>query len=166
MVAMCSKELSDHDVIAVSIMPTDSYLGVTVYEDSEITPEPTMEYFIDNIAMRLAGRVAEKMFTSTITSGAMSDLWTATKIAQDIVTKYGMVKFSKNRNYTKETQSEKVKNQINKEIDKLIDLATKRAEEILCANRKSLEELVDALMRKGIVGSEDLNKIFKDIVKM
>ena len=166
LLALCSKELNNYDVIAVSIMPTDSYNGVTVYEYNNNAPNPTKEYFIDSIAMDLAGRVAEKMFTNTITSGAWVDIHMATKTAHDIVTQYGMVEFGKNRSYTDETRSEKVTNRINEEIDCLIEEAMTRADAILTANRESLELLVEALMENGIVGPNDLKNIFKNVQKM
>lgn len=163
LVAMCSKNLIDYDVIAVSIMPTDAYNGITVYEKNESVADPTMEYFVDNIACDLAGRVAEKMFTDTITSGASADLANATRIAQNIVAKYGMAEFGMNRIYTDETRSEETKNSINAEIDKLIQRANERAEQVLKDNRETLELLVDALMKNGIVGKKELESIFKSI---
>lgn len=163
LVSVFSENLTNYDVIAVSIMPTDSYLGITVYEKNENTVEPTKEYFVDSIARSLAGRVAEKMFTSTITSGAAADLEEATRTAYDIVSKYGMVEFSMNRIYTEETESERVKNKINTEIDKLIMLAERRAEEILTDNRETLELLVEALMKNGIIGEKELKKLLKGV---
>ena len=163
LVSTFSGSLNDYDVIAVSIMPTDTYMGVTVYEQNENTVDPTMQYFIDSIASDLAGRVAEKMFTNTVTSGASTDLANATKTAQNIVAKYGMTDFSMNRIYTQDTNSENIKNQINFEIDKLIDKATTRAEQILSDNREALELLVEALMKNGIVGKNELDKILKSV---
>lgn len=166
LVSMCAKSLTNHSVIAVSIMPTHSYLGVTVYENNNNIIEPTMEYFVDSIASDLAGRVAEKMFTQTITSGAAADLAAATKTAKDIVTKYGMVDFGMNRIYTEDTKSEEINNQINKEIDELIQKAMKRAEGILTANKTTLENLVETLMKNGIVGTKELKHIFKGIKRI
>lgn len=163
LVSVFSGNLTNYDVIAVSIMPTDTYMGITVYEDNEGTVEPTMEYFVDSIASDLAGRVAEKMFTDTITSGAAADLENATRTAQNIVSKYGMVEFGMNRIYTEDTKSEDVKNNINVEIDKLIEMANKRAEQILNDNIEALKLLVEALMKKGIVGKKELDEILKSI---
>ena len=118
-----------------------------------------MDYFIDSIAVSLAGRVAEKMFTTTISSGASSDLAKATKTAHDIVAKYGMAEFGMNRTYTEENRSEEVKNLINQEIDKLIEQAMKRAEDILVEHQDTLELLVNVLMQKGIVGTAELKEI-------
>lgn len=164
LVAMKAGTLNDYSVIAVSIMPTDTYLGVTVYEENEDIVEPSMDYYVDNLAFNLAGRVAEKMFTNTVTSGARADLANATRIAYNIVAKYGMVEeFGMNRIYTEEIKSEEINNQINREIDKLIAKAMKRAEEILTKNSTFLEMLVEALMEKGIVGPEELEHLLKNI---
>ena len=164
LVSIFSENLTNYDVIAVSIMPSDTYLGITVYEDNENTVEPTKEYFIDSIAVDLAGRVAEKMFTTTITSGASADLANATRTAQNIVAKYGMLEeFGMNRIYTEENKSEQTKNSINTQIDKLIEMANKRAEQILNDHKETLERLVDVLMKKGIVGKTELEKILKPI---
>ncbi|MGN1311235.1 MAG: AAA family ATPase [Clostridia bacterium] len=166
LVALCSKELNNYDVVAVSIMPSDSYLGVTVFEKNDVTPEYTMEYYIDSIAMNLAGRVSEKMFTRTITSGAYVDLQMATQQAHSLVSRYGMVEFGKNRNYTEETTNDKVKDRINEEIDKIIEQAMQRAKDILCVNHDALNLLVEALMKNGIVGPNDLKQILTNIEKI
>lgn len=163
LVSLFSGNLTNYDVVAVSIMPTDTYMGITVYEENGNTVEPTMEYFVDSIASDLAGRVAERMFTDTITSGAASDLANATRTAQNIVAQYGMVEFGMNRIYTEETRSEETKNSINAEIDKLIQMANERAVQILKDNREALELLVEVLMKKGIVGKNELTKILKII---
>ena len=71
-----------------------------------------------------------------------------------------------NRIYTEEISSDKAKDQMNKAIDKIIGQAMNRADEILNANRESLDLLVDALMKNGIVGPKDLKQILKNIKKM
>lgn len=164
-----SPNLIDLEGIAVSIMPANSYLGVTVFDelDDEVTISGDMDYFIDMIALDLGGRVAEKMYTNTISSGAAADLENATKYAYSIVARYGMSEnFGKNRvyfdseNYT--MHSEKVVDNINMEIDKIIDKAYIRAEQILTENEVYLKKLVNLLMKKGIVSQRDLDHLFKE----
>ena len=166
LVALCSKELNNIEVIAVSIMPSDAYLGLTVFESNDYTPEPSMEYYIDSIALNLAGRVAEKMFTGVITSGASADLQEATDQACDLVTKYGMSKCGMNRTFTEETTSSKDKENISSEINFIIDQSMKRAEKILSSNVNSLKLLVESLMKNGIVGANDLKQILKNVKKV
>ena len=90
----------------------------------------------------------------------------ATNQAHAIVSQYGMGEFGKNRSFTEETTNDKVKDRINEEIDNIIEKAMKRAEEILTVNREALDLLVEALIKSGIVGHNDLKQILKNIKKM
>lgn len=161
-VTMFSEYLINRDVIAVSIMPTNTYEGITVCESNNSYVEPTMNYYIDLIACTLAGRVAEKLYTGNLSSGAASDLEKATKVAYDVVTKYGLLEFTANRIYTKQTITPEVLRNINKEIDEIIANAMKRAESIITVNRPFLEQLVEKLMHDNIVNAEELSKLRKN----
>lgn len=163
-----SENLLDMEGIAISIMPANGNMGITIFDElhDEVTATDDMNYFIDEIAMALGGRVAEKMYTGTISSGASSDLERATKLAYSLITKCGMAEdFGKNRSYFNDGQytmySEKVVDHVNAEIDKVIAKAYKRAEEILTENEVYLKKLVNQLMRKGIVSKKDLDRIFE-----
>jgi len=155
--------------IAISIMPAQDYLGITIFDelDDEVTISGNMEYYIDNIAMYLAGRVAEKMYTNTFSNGASADIESATKYAYSVVARYGMVdNVGTNRVYFDSQHykmcSEKTVDNINAEIDKIIEKAYKRAEEILKNNEVYLKRLVNQLMKKGILSKKDLDRIFED----
>lgn len=168
-----SKNMKNMEGIAISIIPAQNYLGVTIFDelDDEITVSKDIEYFIDSIAMDLAGRVAEKMYTNTISSGASADLEVATKYAYSVVTRYGMSnEFGKNRIYLNADNynmySEKIIDNVNAEIDKIIDKAYKRAEEILFKNEVYLKKIVNQLMKKGIISKKELDKIFEKSLKI
>ena len=151
-----------YKVIAVSIMPTDDYAGVTVFEPNEYyVADPTTEYYVDLIASDLAGRVAEKMFTGTISSGAATDLRKATETAYNVIAKFGMSNFGKDRVFIESLNSEKTIDGINSEIDELIQKGIARAEEIISKNKKYFDKLVESLVLKGIVSQEDLKTILK-----
>lgn len=159
--AKCSPYLKEREVIAVSIMPTENYLGITISEaKNRYFMEATMEYHIDGIAECLAGRVAEEMYTKTISSGAETDLKMATQIAHSLITKYGMTEFGRNRVYFNEVNSQEVMNRVNDEIDKIIAKGIQRAEAVLKDNYTFLLTLVGTLMEKGIVNEQELKKIF------
>lgn len=163
-----SEKLLNFKAIAVSIMPAEDYLGVTVYDDlsDEVTVYTDREYVIDYIAKILAGRVAENQYTKTISMGAEIDLENANKYAYHIVTKSGMSKLFQNCAYYEEGEyhmlSEKIRNEINDEVRKVVNEATKRAEEIIEDNKELLQKLVDALMEKGILDDNDLDKICRE----
>ena len=167
-----SKQLINLEGIAISIMPTQNYLGVTVFDelDDEVTVSGEMQYFIDNMAMNLAGRVAEKMYTNTISSGASADIENATKYAYSVIARYGMdEEFGINRVYFDNSNyvmcSEKTVDKVNEQIDKIIAKAYKRAEEILTENEVYLKKLVTQLMKKGILSKKDLDRIFEETSK-
>lgn len=159
---MFSEYLIDRNVIAVSIMPTDTYEGITVSEYNDSYVEPTMNYYIDLIACTLAGRVSEKLYTGNISSGAAGDLEKATKVAYEVVTKYGLLEFGANRTYTSQTTTPEIVCIINKEIDKIIANAMKRAECIINENRTFMEQLVQKLLHDNIVSAEELSKLRKN----
>ncbi len=173
-VGKSSGKLVNRTYLAVSIMPAEEYLGVTVMEhNKDSVPFADLNYYIDVIASSLAGRVSEKMFTGTYTSGASSDLKSATQTAYDAVTKLGLIESNEafiNRVYigSKEEAmfSEKATNLINDEINKLIEKAYKRAEELLTKNKDILEALVDALLKKHIMSEAELDKVWKDTVAL
>lgn len=159
---LCSEHLKNIRVKAVSIMPSENYLGLTVSERDDIYIEPTMEYYIDEIASDLAGRVAEKMFTNTISSGASSDLRKATRYAEGLVTEFGMSELGINRTYHEDLMSEKMTNTVNDQVDVIINKATERAEEVLTDNSSLLDALANKLLEQGIVGEEELSELLKE----
>lgn len=155
---------------AVSIMPAEHYLGITVAEeDDTVVPFTNTDYYIDDMAFNLGGRMAEKMFHGELTSGASADLEETTKRAHYLVTKLGMGNDAiKNRIYLDEcyypTFSEKAINMVNDEIDKVIARAEKRATELLEANKDILEAIVEALIHKKIMSERELDKVWKETV--
>lgn len=160
-VSKCSGLLKNHKVIAISILPTEEYNGVTVYDFDDSYVNPTFEYFIDEIASNLAGRVAEKMYTKTLSSGAATDLKHATEYAYNVVTKYGMSELGVNRSYDTNIMNEKISTNVNEAIDKIINKATERAETILNSNIDALHKLVEMLLQKGIVSEKEFSKLFE-----
>lgn len=160
-----SNELLDRKVLAVSIMPAEGYLGVNVFEENEnFIHTGNRKYFIQEIAVLLAGRIAEKKYTNTISAGASNDLERATKIAQNLVTKYGMSEtFAEDRVYINEgvnsMYNEEIISCINCEIDKILKEARKYAEKCIDDHFEELKCLVEELLEKGILSSSDLKKI-------
>lgn len=155
---------------AVSIMPAEDYLGVTVYEDDDtVVPFCNLDYFIDDLALHLGGRAAEKIFRKTYTSGASADLEATTRLAHHVVSKLAMVsEDAPNRIYLNDccypTYSEKVTDTVNDEINKLVQKAYLRACQILEENGDVLEAIVDALLKHRIMSETDLDKVWKETV--
>lgn len=169
-VGKASGKLVRYNWLAVSIMPAEDYLGVTVFEDDDRKiPFANTDYYIDNIAFHLGGRVAENMFRKDFTSGASADLEQATKQAFNLVTKLGMGNDSiENRVYLNTENypmfSEKAANLINDEINKVVKKSFDRATEILEVNTDILEAIVAALVEKRIMSETELDEIWQNVV--
>lgn len=165
-----SPELENRKTLAISIMPAEGYNGVNVLEeDPNIIPSDDYDYFIQTIATLLGGRIAENIYSSKLSAGARSDLEKANKIAENMVTKYGLVEnVSTERVYSLETNylmTNKITNNIDKEIKAILDIAKKYATEILNEHKTELNIIVEALMKKGIINQKEIEELLKDYPK-
>lgn len=155
----------DIKIAFVSILPMMTWEGVTVpYIDKEMYNEYSKEYFLDEIAVDIAGRVAEKKITNTETTGASADLAQANALAKAMITKWGFsTKMqNKNRQYTMEDyylMSESKKKLIDDEIQDCIDEGTRRAETIIEENAELLEIIAERLVVDEILTGEQLKAI-------
>ena len=123
------------------------------------------------MAFDLGGRVAEKKFRKDHTSGAGQDLENATKLAFNIITRYGMSASNDERNNiflntpNYPMFSEKSKNLINNEVQEIINTAYKRAESIIDEYRDLLEMLVEKILEKQIMSESELDRIWQNYMK-
>ena len=76
----------------ITIVPAGRAGGVTVSRPENDVHYLTREGMLDDIRMSLGGRIAEELIMEDISSGASSDIQQATKIARNMVTRYGMSK--------------------------------------------------------------------------
>lgn len=163
---LSSNILKGEKGIAVSIMPAEGYLGVTVFDDmtDEVNINPNRDYFIKSFASDLAGRIAEELFVLDVNSGASADLKNVNKKAYTMICNYAMnnkddyLTFIEDNNY--HMINEKIIDYINQERAKLLKDASEYAKGILNDNRELLDKLVNALLEKGILDENDLNEIF------
>ena len=160
-----SERLVNFDTLAISIIPTENYLGVNVFDRTDAVPNDDRDYFIDLIASCLAGRIAEKIFLNqSNNSGASNDLEQATKYAYDMVTRYGMAKdLCQNRVYFNDgihnLQNSVLTTKINAEIEAIIKQAGERAKTLLRTHEKLVKVLATELAKKGILSKFELEKI-------
>ena len=74
----------------ITIVPAGRAGGVTVSRPENDVHYLTREGMLDDIRMSLGGRIAEELIMEDISSGASGDIQQATKLARDMVTRYGM----------------------------------------------------------------------------
>jgi cell division protease FtsH len=155
----------------ISIIPRGyAMLGYTM-------STPTEDRFTHNqvelqarLAMTMGGRAAEKLVFKELSTGASSDLESATKTARAMVTKFGMSpklgsvslgggqEVFLGRDFGKErTYSEKTAETIDAEVRRLVEDAEKTALAILTKNRKVLEKLAGVLLEKEVVEGAELD---------
>lgn len=167
-----SGRLTDKEVVAISIIPATDYLGINVFDPTDCEPTSDKNFFIDKIASCLAGRISEKLFLGVQNnSGASSDLKTATMLAYDMVTKYGMsTKLGENRIYFNDhnykMQTDEVTNMINGEIKNIIDRATERATNLLNEHKDLVKALAEELSQKGMLSKIELEEIIQKYEKV
>lgn len=153
-------------ILAVSIMPTEEYLGMNVLEyDEDVTPTCNRKYFIESIAADLAGRIAEELVSGEVNSGASDDLDSATEQAEAMITELGMSKgIARNRVYISDGMygSDESAQEIDKEVNKIIDESYKVAEKLLKENRDLLDAVANALLEKQILMRSELEDIWND----
>ncbi|HLC99391.1 MAG TPA: ATP-dependent zinc metalloprotease FtsH, partial [Patescibacteria group bacterium] len=128
---------------------------------------------VENLAVMLAGQVAEKEIFGDITTGASSDLRQATQLARKIVTQYGMSETLGPRTFGEKEEmiflgreiheqrdySENVAQMIDREVSKFLKKGYATARQIIQAMRPKLEEIVAKLLEKETLEKEEFEAI-------
>src|SRR3984893_6359826 len=139
----------------------------------------TRAEMIAQLVFAMGGRAAEELVFREPTTGAVSDIEQATKVARAMVTEFGMssklgaVKYGTEHGdpflgRTMGTQSDyshEVARDIDDETRKLIEAAHTEAWEILTEYRDVLDTLAGELLEKETLHRADLKAIFADVVK-
>lgn len=154
----------DYAFHKVTVGVRDATLGVTHFEALDDDFSNSKAHLQSQIAVSLGGRIAEEMHVGKdfVTTGASSDLRSATKIAQHMVMEGGVSDISE---YTSFASLENPpQDKINDEIDRILKKGYEMAYDILNKNRDKLDKLAAALMKKdtldrsevlGILGIEE-----------
>jgi len=125
--------------------------GYTVFEAS-VSSILTREALFEHLMILLAGRIAEEVFYDvSVTTGAINDFEEALKLAEKMVVYYGMGK-----NIIYPNMSEKYKELIDTEVEKLINDAYAYSEFILRNAKPFVYEAAELLKREKIVKADTL----------
>ena len=162
-------------VYTVSIIPTGMGAGgYTMPLPEKDDMYNTKEKMLQNITVSLGGRVAESLIFGDITTGASSDIKRATKIAKEMVTRYGMsneigvicydndedeVFIGKDLAHAR-GYSESVATKIDSEIKSIIDKCYADAERIINENIDVLHKCAALLLEKEKIGKEEFEGLF------
>ncbi|MGN1299511.1 MAG: hypothetical protein ACI4UE_05990, partial [Candidatus Scatovivens sp.] len=157
----------------ISIVPRGMAGGYTMYRPSEDRSFMSKSEMEEQIISLLGGRVAESLVLGDVSTGASNDIERASKIARDMVTKYGMSQrlgtitygsgqeevflgrdFTQQKNFSEETSS-----LIDEEVKQIVGTAYKRAEEILNANMEKLQAVANVLLEREKIDGEEFLEI-------
>ena len=169
-------EKASDPIHKATIIPRGRALGVVWTLPERDKYSHTREYMEANISKAMGGRVAEEMIFGhgKVTSGASSDIQMATKLAKDMVTKYGMsedlgpLTYGANEDEVflgrqiarQEHMSEETAKKVDAEVKKIVDAGYKRAKEILSEKIEDLHKLAKALLIYETLSGEEI----KDLV--
>ena len=167
--AVAMYRLPTHDPVRhISIIPRGRSLGATWSLPSEDSSNPTRNEMYEQIVALLGGRVAEDLFLGDISVGASNDIERASKLAKDMVARYGMSEKIGTVSYlddgevfigrdyqTTKSYSEQVAGTIDQEVKALIDRAYDHCRKILTENSEKLNELAQYLLaNESITGAQ------------
>jgi len=172
--AVVAKILPKADPVhKVTIMPRGMALGVTWQLPEFDRVNLYKDRMMEELAILFGGRAAEEVFLNSMSTGASNDFERATKMARDMVTRYGMSdslgtmvyvdtesESIFGRNSTK-TVSELTQQKVDFEIRTLIDSQYNLARSILENNRDKVEAMVAALLEWETIDAEQINDIME-----
>ena len=176
--AVVARCLPNHDDIhEISIIPRGMAGGYTMYKPNEDKSYASKSEMKEHIVSLLGGRVAEQLVLDDISTGASNDIERATKIAREMVTKYGMSEklgpicfggteeevflgrdmATHSRDYSESTAA-----QIDTEIKEIVMNAYTSAERILKENIEKLHKVAKKLLDNEKISGEEFEAIFKE----
>ena len=168
-------EKASDPIHKATIIPRGRALGVVWTLPERDKYSHTREYLKANISKAMGGRIAEELIFghAKVTSGASSDIQMATKLAKDMVTKFGMSKelgpltYGENedevflgRSITRQQHmSEDTSKKVDAAIKKIVDAGYQRAKKILTEKIDDLHKLAKALLAYETLSGEEIKDL-------
>jgi cell division protease FtsH len=177
--ALVGALMPDYDPVQkISIIPRGRAGGLTWFTPSEDRMESGLysrSYLQNQMAVALGGRIAEEIIfgEEEVTTGASNDLQQVTRVARQMVTRFGMSDrlgpvalgrqsgnvflgrdIASDRDFSDETAAA-----IDEEVRNLVDQAYRRAKDVLVNNRYILDNLAEMLVEKETVDADELQDL-------
>ena len=157
----------------VTIMPRGMAGGFTMSLPEQDKYYSTKTDMLNDIAHLLGGRVSESLKLGDISTGASNDLERATKIAHDMVVKYGMTEAVGPINYSdadevflgrdftsKQNYSEELASKIDREVRRILDEQYERTVMILKDHDEQLERVAQGLLEMETLDKEQFEALY------
>ena len=170
-------EKASDPIHKATIIPRGRALGVVWTLPERDKYSHSREYLEANISKAMGGRVAEELIFghNKVTSGASSDIQMATKLAKDMVTKFGMSKdlgplsyganedevFLGRQITRQEHMSEETAKKVDMEVKRLVNEGYEKAKKILTAKIEDLHKLAKALLVYETLSGEEIKDLLE-----
>ena len=180
--ALVGALMPDYDPVQkISIIPRGRAGGLTWFTPSEERMESGLysrSYLQNQMAVALGGRLAEEVIygEEEVTTGASNDLQQVTRVARQMVTRFGMSDrlgpvalgrqngnvfmgrdIASDRDFSNETAAA-----IDEEVRNYVDQAYSRAKKVLVENRHILDRLAQMLIEKETVEADELQQVLSE----
>jgi cell division protease FtsH len=177
--ALVGALMPDYDPVQkISIIPRGRAGGLTWFTPSEDRMDTGLysrSYLQNQMAVALGGRIAEEIIfgEEEVTTGASNDLQQVTRVARQMVTRFGMSdrlgpvalgrqngnmflgrEIASDRDFSDTTAAA-----IDEEVRKLVDEAYQRSKNVLVSNKHILDKLAGMLIEKETVDAEELQEV-------
>ena len=173
-------EKASDPIHKATIIPRGRALGMVMRLPERDQLSVTREKLYSDIAVAMGGRIAEELIFGhdKVTSGASSDIDMVTKMAKNMVTRYGMSKelgpiaYGENeeevflgRSVTRtQNMSEETSKKVDAEVKKIVEVGYARAKHVLTEKIDDLHKLAKALLvYETLTGDEIRDLMFKNI---
>jgi len=149
----------------ISILPSSRALGYVRTQEEEDKYIMTFSDLMKELIMLLGGRAAEEIFFGEPSTGAANDLERATKIAKDMVLKYGFFDLVVYENEVNAWYSEKLlhKQDVEEIVKKILQKAMQIAKDNIIKHKERFQAIAEYVLVKEIVEDKEIPDLFKDI---
>jgi cell division protease FtsH len=159
----------------VTIIPRGMALGVTMQLPIDDRHTYTKEFLESQLAVMMAGRVAEEIALGKITTGAGNDFEQATEVARKMVCEWGMSEMgpltfgkkeeaiflgreiAQHRDYSEDTAI-----RIDQEIKKIVTTAYRRSRQTIEENREALDRIAQALLEREVLDANEIKLLIEN----
>ena len=161
----------------VTIVPRGQTLGATKIVPLDDRHNYPRAYLLARLAVGLGGRVAEELETGDITTGAENDLQEVTRLAREMVTRWGMsrrigtvflggeqavflgreVGLREKQSYSEQTAA-----LIDEEVQQLIGERYTYVQHLISEHREELERIAHALLERESLDEQQLHQLITD----
>ena len=160
----------------VSIIPRGMALGVTMQLPIDDKHSYSRDYLNDQLAILMAGRIAEEIYMNHMTTGAGNDIERATDLARKMVCEWGMSELGPLSFGKKEEQiflgreiaqhrdySEDTAIKIDEQVKKLVQTGYDRSRKVIEEKSDALVRVAEALLEREVLDGAEVNQIIDGI---